>query len=55
MKHTRLVAAVAVFSGMSLTGCEVAGDIFKAGVWVGVILVVGVIGLIVWMVSKARG
>jgi hypothetical protein len=30
------------------------GDIFQAGVWVGALLVVGVIGLIVWMVSRSR-
>jgi len=38
---------------MALTGCEVIGDIFKAGVWVGALLVIGIIGLIVWAVSKA--
>ena len=35
-------------------GCELVGDIFQAGVWVGAILVIGIIGIIVWMVSKAR-
>jgi hypothetical protein len=35
--------------------CELVGDIFQAGVWVGAILVIGIIGIIVWMVSKARG
>jgi hypothetical protein len=34
-------------------GCELAADIFKAGVWVGALLVVGVIALVIWMVSKA--
>ena len=37
-----------------LPGCEIVGEIFKAGVWVGVILVVVVIGLIVWLFSRAR-
>ena len=36
-----------------LSGCEIVGDIFKAGVWVGVLLVIAVIGGIIWMVSKA--
>lgn len=36
-----------------LSGCELVGDIFKAGVWVGVLLVLAVIGGIIWMVSKA--
>jgi hypothetical protein len=39
---------------VSLMGCELVGDIFQAGVWVGAILVIGIIGIIVWMVSKAR-
>ena len=36
-----------------LSGCELAGDIFKAGVWVGVLLVLGVIGGVIWLVSRA--
>jgi len=40
---------------VTLTGCEVIGDIFKAGVWTGVVLVIAVIGIIVWVISKARG
>jgi len=39
----------------ALSGCEIIGDIFKAGVWVGVLLVLGFIGIIVWLVSKAIG
>lgn len=38
-----------------LSGCEVIGDIFKAGVWVGVILVVVVVGLVIWLLSKLFG
>jgi hypothetical protein len=38
-----------------LTGCELIEGIFKAGVWVGVILVAVVVIGIMWMVSKARG
>jgi uncharacterized membrane protein len=34
-------------------GCAVVGGIFKAGVWVGVLLVVLVIALIVWLISRA--
>jgi hypothetical protein len=44
----------AVFSAVALSGCEIAGDIFQAGVWVGVLLVVGIIALVIWMVSKAK-
>jgi hypothetical protein len=39
---------------MILTGCEAIGDIFKAGVWVGVLLVVLVIGIIVWLFTRSK-
>jgi len=38
-----------------LTGCELVGDIFEAGIWVGVIIVVLVIVLIIWLISKLMG
>ena len=41
-----------IVSALSLAGCQIAGDIFKAGVWVGVIAVVGVIALVVWLISR---
>jgi uncharacterized membrane protein YkvI len=43
-----------VVSTMMLAGCELVGDIFEAGVWMGVILVILVVGLVVWLFSKAR-
>jgi hypothetical protein len=39
---------------MALAGCEVIGDIFQAGVWVGVVLVLLVIGIIVWLVTRSK-
>jgi len=38
----------------TMGSCQVIGDIFKAGVWVGVLLVVVVVGIILWLVGKAR-
>ncbi len=35
-----------------LSGCQAIGDIFKAGVWVGVLVVVGVVALIAFLISK---
>jgi Prokaryotic membrane lipoprotein lipid attachment site len=35
-----------------LSGCQVIGEIFKAGVWVGVFIVVAVIALIALLISK---
>ena len=34
------------------SSCAVVESIFKAGVWVGVLIVVGIIGLIVWILSR---
>jgi hypothetical protein len=41
-------------STIMFAGCELVGDIFEAGVWVGVVLVILVIGLIVWLFSRGR-
>ncbi len=46
--------ALLVISTTMLAGCEFVGDIFEAGVWVGVILVLLVIGLVVWLFSRGR-
>jgi TRAP-type C4-dicarboxylate transport system permease large subunit len=39
---------------LTMTSCEAIGDIFSAGFYTGIILVVGVIILIVWFVTKRR-
>jgi hypothetical protein len=46
--------ALLVISTTMLIGCELVGDIFEAGVWVGVILVILVVGLAVWLFSRGR-
>jgi cytosine/uracil/thiamine/allantoin permease len=40
---------------LTLTSCEVVGGIFKGGVWTGVILVVAVIAIVIWALSRAFG
>ncbi|HTM07546.1 MAG TPA: hypothetical protein VL754_04070 [Verrucomicrobiae bacterium] len=42
-----------LLSMLTLGGCQIAGDIFKAGIWVGVLIVVAIVGGIIWMVSRA--
>src|SRR6476660_6755195 len=39
---------------VSVSSCEVVGGIFKAGVWTGFIVIVLVVGLILWLVSRGR-
>lgn len=53
MKNFLLFVSLFLASTAVLTGCEVVGDIFKAGVWTGVVLVVGAVGIIIWIVSKS--
>ena len=40
---------------LALSGCEIIGDIFQAGVWVGVVLVVGVLALLGYIIAKMMG
>lgn len=47
-------ASILFLLTLSLSSCEVIGGIFKAGVWVGVLIVVAVLALIFWLVSRGR-
>ena len=49
-----LLFIIAVLAS-TLTGCQVAGDLFKGGLWVGVIGVFLVVLVIWWLVSKMSG
>lgn len=39
----------------TLSSCELAKGIFKTGVWTGIIIVVLVLALIIWLLSKVFG
>jgi hypothetical protein len=52
---SRLLLLCLVAACISVTGCEVVGGIFKAGMWVGVIMVVLVVAIIMFVMGKARG
>ena len=54
MKHSWYLFLLLLLSSVALTGCEVIGDIFKAGVWTGVLLVILVIGIIVWLFTRSK-
>lgn len=51
-KNVLAVLPVIIMAAVFLTGCEVIGDIFKAGVWTGTILVVLIIAIVIWVISK---
>lgn len=36
----------------TLTGCSLVGDIFEAGIWVGIIAVILVVVFIIWILKK---
>jgi hypothetical protein len=55
MKQSLSLWTLMVLFAVTLIGCEVIGDIFEAGVWVGALLVIAVLGVVVWLVFKSRG
>ena len=54
MKHSSYLFVLLLLSTVALSGCEVIGDIFKAGFWTGVLLVILVIGIIVWLITRSK-
>lgn len=38
-----------------LSSCDLIAGIFKAGVWVGVIVVVVVVAIVIWVIAKLFG
>ena len=53
MKHNSFLLLLLVL--LSLTGCEVIGGIFKAGVWVGILVVVLMLIGVFWIMRKFQG
>jgi hypothetical protein len=47
-----MVTAVCLVAISFLPGCRLIGDIFKAGVWTGILLVAVIIGLIIFVIAK---
>ncbi len=39
----------------TLSSCAAIGDVFKAGAWVGILVVFFVVAIIWWLVSKMGG
>lgn len=54
MKYKLLVGTLLFFSLSMLGSCSVVGDIFKAGVWSGILIVVAIIALIIYLITKAK-
>jgi hypothetical protein len=54
MKNKILIFALLFMTLFILTGCSVIADIFRAGMGVGIFLVVLVIALVIWVIYKIR-
>ncbi|WP_200940356.1 hypothetical protein [Pedobacter sp. Leaf194] len=54
MKRTFPLVLIA-FLCTTLSSCELVEGIFKAGVWSGIIVVVIVVAVIIWILSKVFG
>ena len=50
-----LMLVLLVVASISASGCEVIGDIFKAGVWVGALFIVIIIAIVGFIAAKIRG
>jgi predicted cation transporter len=53
MKSNTLYILLLMLTAL-FTSCEAIGDVFKAGIWMGIIIVVLVVGLIFWLINKAK-
>lgn len=53
-KNSSILLAALLFLVTMVSSCEVVGGIFKAGMWVGILVVVLVVGIIIWIIGKAR-
>jgi len=50
-----LLITLLVLASMTFGGCEVIGGIFKAGVGVGVLMVVTLLAIVAFIASRVRG
>ncbi len=54
MRKNILLTTAFAFMVTLFSSCEAIGSIFKAGMWVGVIVVVLIVALVLWLIGKAR-
>ncbi|MGV3642223.1 MAG: hypothetical protein ACO1NZ_16995 [Adhaeribacter sp.] len=50
-----LFSLVAILLLVTMSSCEVIGDIFQAGMWFAVIIIAVVVIVILWIIRKLRG
>jgi hypothetical protein len=52
-KMKKLLSPLLILMAIFLNSCAIVGGIFKAGVWVGILIVVFIIGIIIWLVTRS--
>ncbi|HEX2533984.1 MAG TPA: phosphatidate cytidylyltransferase [Chitinophagaceae bacterium] len=55
MKSFLTYSLLFLVMALTLTSCELAGDIFQAGFYAAIIIVVIVVVLIIWLFNRFRG
>lgn len=54
MKNSLTLISIVLVISLFLPGCQAIADIFKAGMWSGIIIVVLIVGLILFLVGRGR-
>ena len=54
MKHLTFLSFLFVIITVTLSSCSAIADIFEAGIWTGLIMVVLVVGLIGFLINRMR-
>jgi hypothetical protein len=52
MKKYLFISSMLLACMLTLTSCEAIGAIFKAGVWSGIIVVVLVLAIVIYIISR---
>lgn len=52
MKNRHFNFVLLLIFAQLFTGCELAEGIFKAGMWVGILIVVAIVAVIIWIIRK---
>lgn len=47
-----LLSILIIFSAVIFSGCEFIGDIFKTGIWVGVIIVIAILAVVAFIAKS---
>ena len=55
-KHISVIYMMIIFTTLLviLPGCEFIGDVFKAGIWVGIIISIAVIAVIAFIIKMFK-